>query len=100
MQTMFGTTLQIDKTSAKWNRIDENLTRWEIILLEQATSAGEMRNHEACHADTDGNNSHFLETRMWLGDKVHSNNTGSSTKIVDEMTNGKLARPTFTRSCL
>ncbi len=83
---------QIDETSEKWMEIDETLTQWEIILLEWATSTGEMRNHEACHAHTDGNKSHFLET-MWLGGKVHTNNTRSSTKIVDEMTNGKLALP-------
>jgi hypothetical protein len=63
-------------------------------MFEWATSTGEMRNHEACHAHTDGNKSHFLET-TWLAGKVdsNSNNARNSTTVVDEMTNGKLSLP-------
>jgi hypothetical protein len=79
-------------SSNEWKRVDGMLSHWEIIMLEWATSTGEMRNHEACHAHEDGNKSHFLET-MWLGGKSDAKDKTTSTTKVKGMTNGKLVRP-------
>ena len=76
----------------EWKQEDVTLSYWEIILLEWATSTGEMRNHEACHSHKDGNKSHLIET-MWLGGKVNVKDPAGCTTKVQEMTSGKLVLP-------
>jgi hypothetical protein len=76
----------------EWQQADVTLSYWEVILLEWATSTGEMRNHEACHSHEDGNKSHFMET-MWLGGKVDTKDPTGCTTKVQAMTSGKLVLP-------
>jgi len=76
----------------EWQMQVVGLSFWQAILLEWATSTGEMRNPEACYCHTDGNKSHFMET-MWLGGKVDLKDQSSSTTKVKGMTNGKLVLP-------
>lgn len=76
----------------QWQVGDPTLSHWEVVLLQWATSTGEMRNHEACSTHVDGNTAHFLET-MWLGGKVDSKDPTTSSTKVKLMTNGQLALP-------
>jgi hypothetical protein len=83
---------RISDSHREWNQACDHLSNWEIVLLEWATSSGEMRNHQACYCHEDGNKSNLLET-MWLGGKVRGNDKTTSTTKVKGMTNGKLVLP-------
>lgn len=68
------------------------ITVFERVFLEWMCGTGEMRNHQAVYAHTDGNPSHPMETMMIFG-KVAFGDTRSSDTIVREMKPGMLVLP-------
>ena len=75
-----------------WRNDNGPLSIWETVLLEWASSTGEMRNYQPIAAHTDTNKSHPLESYTLFG-KVPSNDVRSSNDIVGALTPGILSLP-------
>ena len=75
-----------------WRMIDPALSFFQIVLLEWAATTGDMQNHRALAAHTDGNKSHFLESMTVFG-RVPGNAQGTTTTIANTMTPGQLLFP-------
>ena len=70
-------------------------TNFERLLLHQACTTGEMRNHQALHAHVDGNKSHFLESLALFG-RINVEDVYKEAKlsdVVQNMTGGYLYLP-------
>lgn len=74
-----------------WKAIDPTISQWQIFLLEYGCSTGEMRNHQALKAHTDGNKRHTLES-MTLFAKVSDKDVvvDTASTLVSKMPRGKL----------
>ena len=74
----------------EWLKYNPNLDLWQMLLLEYASSTGEMRNHEDCKAHVDKNRSHFLETMTLFG-RCHPAKDTTAKECVDNMQDGMLS---------
>lgn len=70
-------------------------TRYEYLLLLQACTTGEMRNHQALKAHVDGNKSHLLESLSLFGriDIEHVKSQKNFHEVVKHMTEGYIFLP-------
>ena len=75
----------------------DTFSRFEILLLHQACTTGEMRNHQALHAHRDGNKSHLLESLSLFGriDEHDVYKVDDLSQVVDNMVDGQLYLPTI-----
>ena len=56
----------LEKVHNKWQRVDHELTVWDIVLLELDCMTGESRLHQPCRYHEDGNNADWLETYVTM----------------------------------
>ena len=83
------------KSTRSYSHTSKVFSRFDMLLLHQVCTTGEMRNHQALHAHVDGNKSHFMESLALFGrinvEDIYREEELSN--VVNNMTAGYLYLP-------